>query len=100
MQAIERVGIIGAGTMGNGIAQACATAGVDVVMIDVAQAALDRGVAAVGASLERFQKKDKITAEARSASMARITASTDYATLERTYLIIAATTENLDLKLR
>ena len=100
MQTIERVGVIGAGTMGNGIAQACATAGVDVVMIDVAQAALDRGVAAVGASLERLQKKDKITAEARSAALARITASTDYATLERTHLIIEAATENLDLKLR
>jgi 3-hydroxybutyryl-CoA dehydrogenase len=100
MRTIERVGVIGAGTMGNGIAQACATAGVDVVMIDVAQAALDRGVAAVGASLERLQKKDKITAEARRAALARITASTDYATLERTELIIEAATENLDLKLR
>jgi 3-hydroxybutyryl-CoA dehydrogenase len=100
MRTIERVGVIGAGTMGNGIAQACATAGVDVVMIDVAQAALDRGVAAVGASLERLQKKDKITAEARRAALARITASTDYATLERTELIIEAATENLDLKRR
>jgi 3-hydroxybutyryl-CoA dehydrogenase len=100
MRTIERVGVIGAGTMGNGIAQACATAGLDVVMIDVAQAALDRGVAAVGASLERLQKKDKITAEARRAALARITASTDYATLERTELIIEAATENLDLKLR
>ena len=100
MQTIERVGVIGAGTMGNGIAQACATAGVDVVMVDVAQPALDRGVAAVDASLERLQKKDKITAEARSAALARITASTDYATLERTQLIIEAATENLDLKLR
>jgi len=100
MQAIERVGVIGAGTMGNGIAQACATAGIDVVMIDVAQPALDRGVAAIGASLERLQKKDKITADARSASLARITASTDYAVLSRAHLVIEAATENLDLKLK
>ena len=100
METIRRVGVIGAGTMGNGIAQACATAGVDVVMIDVAKAALDRGVAAVGASLERLQKKDKITAEARSAAIARITASTDYATLGDAQLIIEAATENVDLKLR
>jgi 3-hydroxybutyryl-CoA dehydrogenase len=71
MKTIERVGVIGAGTMGNGIAQACATAGVDVVMVDVAQPALDRGVAAIGASLERLQKKDKITADARDAARAR-----------------------------
>jgi len=100
MQAIERVGVIGAGTMGNGIAQACATAGIDVVMIDVAQPALDRGVAAIGASLERLQKKDKITAVARSAALARITASTDYAVLSRAHLVIEAATENLDLKLK
>ncbi len=62
MQAIERVGVIGAGTMGNGIAQACAVSGVDVVMVDVAQAAVDRGLAAIGASLERLEKKEKITA--------------------------------------
>jgi len=99
MQAIERVGVIGAGTMGNGIAQACATAGVDVVMVDVAQPALDRGVAAIGASLERLQKKDKITADARDAALARVTASTDYATLSRANLVIEAATENLELKL-
>jgi 3-hydroxybutyryl-CoA dehydrogenase len=100
MQAIERVGVIGAGTMGNGIAQACATAGVDVVMVDVAQPALDRGVAAIGASLERLQKKDKITAAARDAALARVTASTDYATLSRAHLVIEAATENLELKLK
>src|SRR5436190_4063176 len=100
MRAIERVGVIGAGTMGNGIAQACATAGVDVVMVDVAQPALDRGVAAIGTSLDRLQKKDKITADARDAALARITATTDYATLSRADLVIEAATENLDLKLR
>jgi 3-hydroxybutyryl-CoA dehydrogenase len=100
MQAIERIAVIGAGTMGNGIAQACAAAGVDVVMIDVAQAALDRGVAAIGASLDRLQKKDKITAAARDAALARVTASTDYAALAGANLVIEAATENVDVKLR
>jgi 3-hydroxybutyryl-CoA dehydrogenase len=100
MQAIERVGVIGAGTMGNGIAQACATAGVDVVMVDIAQAAVDRGIAAIGGSLERLQKKDKITADARVAALARIRGSTDYAALSGASLIVEAATENLELKLR
>ncbi|HET8833048.1 MAG TPA: 3-hydroxybutyryl-CoA dehydrogenase [Casimicrobiaceae bacterium] len=100
MQTIEHVGVIGAGTMGNGIAQACATAGVDVVMIDVAQPALDRGFGAITASLDRLQKKEKITADAKSAALARIATSTDYAKLERAHLIIEAATENLELKLR
>jgi 3-hydroxybutyryl-CoA dehydrogenase len=100
MQSIERVGIIGAGTMGNGIAQACATAGVDVVMVDVAQAALDRGVAAIGQSLDRLLKKDKITADARGAALARVAASTDYGSLAGAELVIEAATENLELKLR
>ena len=100
MQAIERVGVIGAGTMGNGIAQACATAGVDVVMVDVAQGAVDRGVAAIGASLERLQKKDKLTAEARHAALARVRGTTDYAALRDANLVIEAATENLELKLR
>ncbi|MEO8536846.1 MAG: 3-hydroxybutyryl-CoA dehydrogenase [Betaproteobacteria bacterium] len=99
MQTIERVGVIGAGTMGNGIAQACAVAGVDVVMVDVAQPAVDRGVAAIGTSLDRLQKRDKITADARTAALARIRASTDYATLEAAELVIEAATENLDVKL-
>src|SRR4051812_19342800 len=100
MQAIERVGVIGAGTMGNGIAQTCATAGVDVVMVDVAQPALDRGIAAIGASLDRLHKKDKISADARDAALGRVTATTDYATLSATQLVIEAATENLELKLR
>jgi len=97
---IERVGVIGAGTMGNGIAQACAVAGIDVVMVDVAQGAVDRGVAAVDASLGRLQKKEKITAEARTAALARIRGTTDYGALANSGLIIEAATENVELKLR
>jgi 3-hydroxybutyryl-CoA dehydrogenase len=97
---IERVGVIGAGAMGNGIAQACAAAGVDVVMVDVAQAAVDRGLAAIDTSLERLQKKEKITGEARKAALARVVGTTDYAKLAAAQLVVEAATENLELKLR
>ena len=100
MQAIERVGVIGAGTMGNGIAQACAVAGIDVVMVDVARDAVGRGLATIEASLGRLQKKDRITAEAARAALARVHGATDYAQLEGSGLIVEAATENLELKLR
>jgi 3-hydroxybutyryl-CoA dehydrogenase len=97
---IDRIGIIGAGTMGNGIAQACAVSGIDVVMVDVAQAAVDRGIAAVGASLERLVKKDKLSGAERDAALARIRGSLDYADLVGRPLVIEAATENMDLKVR
>jgi 3-hydroxybutyryl-CoA dehydrogenase len=97
---IKTVGVIGAGTMGNGIAQACATSGVDVVMLDVEQSAVDRGLASIDGSLERLQKKDKLTAEARAAALARIEGTVHYARLTSVDLVIEAATENLGLKLR
>jgi 3-hydroxybutyryl-CoA dehydrogenase len=97
---IQRVGVIGAGTMGNGIAQACAVAGLDVVMVDVVQAAADRGLAAIDASLGRLQKKDKITADAHAAALARVRATAGYAELASANLVIEAATENVDVKLR
>ena len=97
---IERVGVIGAGTMGSGIAQACAVAGIDVVMVDVADAAVERGLATIGGSLERLRKKDKISDDARTSALARVRGSTDYAELAGAGLIIEAATENLELKLR
>jgi 3-hydroxybutyryl-CoA dehydrogenase len=97
---IERVGVIGAGTMGNGIAQACAVAGLDVVMVDVAQDAVGRGIAAVDASLARLHKKEKISADERAAALGRVRGTTDYAALAGAGLIVEAATENLELKLR
>jgi 3-hydroxybutyryl-CoA dehydrogenase len=97
---IERVGVIGAGTMGNGIAQACAVAGVDVAMVDVAASAVAHGLATIDASLARLQKKDRITADERMAAIARVRGSTDYADLAGAELIVEAATENVELKLR
>ncbi len=99
MTTIQRVGVIGAGTMGNGIAQACAVAGVEVVMLDVADAAVQRGMATIAGSLERLVKKDKLAAADKEAAMARVKGTSAYDDLKDCDLIIEAATENLDLKL-
>ena len=101
MQAqITTVGIIGAGTMGHGIAQACAVAGINVVMVDIAQAAVDKGIAAVSGSLDRLIKKEKLTAAQKDAALTLIKGSIDYADLQGAQLVIEAATENYELKLR
>ena len=96
---IKTIGVVGAGTMGNGIAQAFAVAGHSVVMTDVAQPALDRGLKNVDGSLERLVKKEKMTAEAKGAALSRISTSTSLDALNGVDLIIEAATENLGLKL-
>ena len=98
MGMIRTVGIIGAGTMGNGIAQACAAAGVDVVMIDVADAAVERGMATISGSLDRLVKKEKMTAADKAASLARIAGHRRLARSGTADLVIEAATENVDLK--
>ena len=69
---IQTVGIIGAGTMGNGIAQACAVSGIQVVMVDISDAAVAKGVATVASSLDRLVKKEKISESDKAAALARI----------------------------
>ena len=100
MQSIQTVGIIGAGTMGNGIAQACATCGIDVVMVDINQAAVDKGMATISGSLDRLIKKEKLTADQKTAALARIKTSTDNSALVEAQLVIEAATENEDLKVK
>ncbi len=97
---IQRIGVIGAGTMGNGIAQVCALAGLQVTMIDVAQTSLDKGLATIASSLDRLVKKDKLSAADKDAALARIQATTAYDSLRDAQLVIEAATENLELKLR
>lgn len=97
---IESLGIVGAGTMGSGIAQVAALAGLRVIMVDVSDAALERGLTTVRGSLDRLMAKDKLDAAACDAALARIETSTDYQRLGAAGLIIEAATESLDLKLR
>ena len=97
---IKSIGVVGAGTMGNGIAQAFAVAGYPVTMTDVAQAALDRGVKTVDGSLERLVKKEKMTAADKAAVLSRIKTSTKTEDIAAADLVVEAATENLDLKLK
>jgi 3-hydroxybutyryl-CoA dehydrogenase len=98
--AIQTVGIIGAGTMGNGIAQACAVSGIDVVMVDISEAAVQKGLATVAGSLDRLIKKEKISEADKSAALARIKTSTSYDDLKSAQLVIEAATENYELKVK
>ena len=95
---IKTVGVVGAGTMGNGIAQAFATSGYDVVMRDIKQEFVDRGVATIRKSLERMAARNKITADAKDAALARVKGSVDVASLKDCDLIVEAALENVDLK--
>jgi len=95
---IETLGVIGAGTMGNGIAQTAAVSGLKVVLIDVTEAALAKGMAALGSSLERLVAKGKLDTGARDAALARIETSTDYRRLAAVDLVVEAATENVELK--
>lgn len=97
---IQTVGIIGAGTMGNGIAQVCAAAGLSVVMVDISDAAVNRGLSTVGGSLERLVKKEKMSAADREATLKRITGTTDRSKLSDCDLVIEAATENEELKVK
>ena len=97
---IQTVGIIGAGTMGNGIAQACAVSGVNVVMVDISDAAVAKGLATVAGSLDRLIKKEKMTEADKTAALSRIKTSTSYDDLKVAQLVIEAATENYDLKVK
>jgi 3-hydroxybutyryl-CoA dehydrogenase len=97
---VEVLGVIGAGTMGNGIAQVSAAAGLQVVMTDISDAAVQRGLSTVGSSLERLVKKEKMNAADREAALGRIIGTTDKTKLAGCDLVIEAATENEELKLK
>ena len=97
---IQSVGIIGAGTMGNGIAQACAVSGLKVVMVDISDAAVQKGLNTISGSLDRLIKKEKMTEAEKSTAMARIETSTDYNSFKSCDMVIEAATENYDLKVK
>ena len=97
---IKQVGIIGAGTMGNGIAQVCAASGLSVALVDISDAAIQRGVDAVTGNLDRLIKKEKLTPQGKSEILGRIKASVDYAAFKDVDIVIEAATENRDLKVK
>ena len=95
---IQTLGIIGAGTMGNGIAQACVAVGLNAVMQDVSEAALERGVKTVSGSLDRAVRKGTLTEADKAAALARIRTTTRAEDLSGVDLVIEAATENEALK--
>jgi 3-hydroxybutyryl-CoA dehydrogenase len=94
----EVFGVIGAGTMGNGIAQVAARAGFDVVMRDVADDFLARGMAAIDKSLQRDVDKERLGREEKEAIRGRIKTTTDLAALSDAFIVVEAVTEDLAVK--
>ncbi len=96
----DRIAVIGAGQMGNGIAHVFAHAGFDVVMIDVAQAALDRGRETISKNLDRQVKKGSLADDDKAAILGRLQTATSTDAVAGAALVIEAATENRDLKFR
>lgn len=95
---VKKVGVLGAGTMGSGIAQIIASNGKDVVLLDVSDSALSRGIKTIGDSLGRFVKKGEIKEEDRNSILSRIHTTTKFEDLGDVDLVIEAVFENMDVK--
>ncbi len=100
MTSIKQVAIIGAGQMGNGIAHVTALAGYKVLLVDVAQTALDKGLTTIQKNLTRQVKKQKISQQAMDDALKNISQTTDLKSLNTADLLIEAATENFDLKVK
>jgi 3-hydroxybutyryl-CoA dehydrogenase len=98
MAVIERLGVIGAGQMGNGIAHVAAAAGIPVVMLDISEDALAKAMATIAKNMERQVAKGTLAAADRDAALARILTATDYAAFSDCDLVIEAATEREEIK--
>ena len=96
----DRVAVIGAGQMGNGIAHVFAQSGIPVTMIDVSDDALRRGRETIEKNMDRQVKKNTLSADDRQAALGRLSASTDLGAVGNSTLVVEAATENIDLKFR
>jgi len=95
---VKSVGVIGAGTMGNGIAQVFAAAGFQVVLHDITEEALRRGIDSIGTSLDRLLKKEKITQQEKQAVLDNIEGVIDLDHMADVDLVVEAASENLEIK--
>ncbi|QRX83592.1 3-hydroxybutyryl-CoA dehydrogenase [Glaciimonas sp. PAMC28666] len=100
MTKINAVGVIGAGIMGNGIAQSCAMVGIPVLMLDINEAAVQKGIAKIVNSLDRLVKNHTLSVAEKDAAIALITGTTDINALKSVDLVIEAATENQALKIK
>ena len=100
-EGMKRVVVIGAGTMGNGIAHVFAQSGHTVTLVDVQAAALERAQATIDRNLDRLVAKERLTAEDKAATLSRLTTSTEmHGAVSDADLVVEAATERLDLKLK
>jgi 3-hydroxybutyryl-CoA dehydrogenase len=96
---MNKVGIVGAGQMGNGIAQVAAACGLQVVLFDVHQSQLDKAIATISGSCDRLIKKEKMTEAQKKELLSKVRTTTDISTLSDVDIAIEAATENVNLKL-
>jgi 3-hydroxybutyryl-CoA dehydrogenase len=94
----ETIGVVGAGTMGNGIVQTAASSGLDVVMCDVSTEFVERGLSSISKSLDRFVKKETITEDQKKEILGRVKTTTNLDDLKDCSLIVEAATENFGIK--
>jgi 3-hydroxybutyryl-CoA dehydrogenase len=97
---IQLLGVVGAGQMGNGIAQVASASGIQVVMVDISAAAVEKGVATISSSCDRLIKKEKMSEADKAALLGRIKTATDTSALSGCDMVVEAATENIDLKLK
>ncbi len=95
---IKQILVLGAGTMGNGIAHVFAQYGYDVVMCDISNEALQRGMATIEKNMSRQVSKGKLTDEEKEKALSRIKTTTDFATASEVQLVVEAATENKEIK--
>jgi 3-hydroxybutyryl-CoA dehydrogenase len=98
MESIRRIGVVGAGTMGHGIAQVAAQSGYEVVLVDAAPEALERGRAQIAKGFERLVGKGRLSAEDRDQALSRLSAGGELAALETADLVVEAVVERLEVK--
>ncbi len=94
----RQIGVIGAGTMGNGIAQTFAMAGYPVILQDISDQSLERGLGTIKKSLDRLAKRERITAEAATAAIGHVSTSTAISDLGDCDLVVEAIVENIEIK--
>jgi 3-hydroxybutyryl-CoA dehydrogenase len=95
---MHKIGVIGAGTMGNGIAHVSALSGLEVVLIDINAEFLEKGLVAISKNLDRQVQKDKISADEKDSAMRKITTSSEMNALADCQIVVEAATENPKIK--
>ena len=96
---VQNIGVVGAGTMGSGIAQTCAVNGLSVVMHDMSDDLLEKGLKTIEHSLDRLVAREKLSNSDKSEALARIRCSTELDALSESGLVVEAATENMDIKI-